>query len=89
MSQRSIAFAWHIAEISPRTDGVRFRVRCVGDTLYTRQLYFLPRSHGAFRECFELLVTAITRGLVVKVEAKDEPGERWLTVASVSLCGQG
>jgi hypothetical protein len=67
---------------------VRFHVRCVGDTLRTRQHYFLPRSHGAFRECFALLLAPITRGLVVKIEAEDELHEDgWLTVTSVSLCG--
>ena len=81
--------AWEVAQIVPSADRLTFSVRYVGDTTLAPYVYTLPRSHGAFRETFELLLTAITKRLVVEVEAEDEPGERWLTVRSVSLNGQG
>jgi hypothetical protein len=89
MSQR-LAFAWEIAQISPRADGLAFRCRYVGTTLPARHSYVLPRSHGAFEETFELLREAVTRGLVVEVTTEDDPDEDGaLTVMSVSLNGRG
>jgi hypothetical protein len=89
MSQR-LAFAWEVAQISSRADGLAFRCRYVGTTLPARHSYVLPRSHRAFREAFDLLREAVTRGLVVEVTTEDEPDEDGaLTVESVSLNGHG
>jgi hypothetical protein len=89
MSQR-LAFAWEVAQITPRADGLAFRCRYVGTTLPARHSYVLPRSHRAFREASDLLREAVTRGLVVEVTTtEDEPDEEGaLTVTSVSLNGR-
>jgi hypothetical protein len=50
------------AQIFPADDGVSFQVWRLGDTLYAQPVYFLPRSHGAFNETFELLLASMTRG---------------------------
>ena len=83
-------FAREVARIVPADDGVSFHVRRVGDTLYAQPGYFLPRSHSAFNETFELLLASMTRGLVVEVTSEDDlTGNESLNVVSVSLCGQG
>jgi hypothetical protein len=87
MSQR-LAFAWEVAQISPRADGLAFRCRYVGTTLPAPDSYVLPRSHEAFVEAFELLREAVTRKLVVEVRTDDDPDEDGsLTVTSISLNG--
>ena len=87
MSQR-LAFAWEVDHISPRADGLAFRCQYVGTTLPARHSYVLPRSHGAYRESFNLLSKAVTLGLVIEITTEDEPDENGaLTVTSVSLNG--
>ena len=88
MSQR-LAFAWEVAQVSPRADGLAFRCRYVGTTLPARHSYFLPRADHAFAETFELLREAVAAGLVVEVTTEDKPDQDGaLTVTSVSLNGR-
>jgi len=77
-------------QIFPADEEVGFCVRRVGDTLHAQPIYFLPRSHSAFDETFELLLSSITRGIVVEVTSEDDlTGNGSLNLVLVSLCGQG
>jgi hypothetical protein len=60
------------AQIFPADDGIGFCVRRVDDTLYAQPVYFLPRSHSALDETFELLLASITKGLAVEVTSEDD-----------------
>jgi hypothetical protein len=77
-------------QLSPSEDGLTLRCRFIGTTQSAPYIHHLPRLHRGFRENFDLLLDAITHGLVVEVVTEDEPDEAGrLTVESVSLNGHG